>query len=192
FAVAIFGESLSWPQLLGFILVLVSSMLLSLDREAAKFKLNSAFFLIIIANIFFAIGAVLVKLTVNVNGFTTVLAYESWGAALGGLVLYAAFAKARHAFHDTLKTAGRSVLSIMFVNEVLFLVAKSLMFYAILLGPLAIVSVLGSAQVFYGILYGTVLTLAIPKLFKEDITPKAMARKVTLSAILVFGIWLLS
>ena len=61
-------------------------------------------------------------------------------------------------------------------------------FYAISLGPIALVSVLGSASVFFAILLGWILTLFWPKVFNEDVSKQGLFKKVALSILAFLGI----
>jgi hypothetical protein len=63
---------------------------------------------------------------------------------------------------------------------------------AFTLAPVAIVSIIGSTQVFFGLLYGTVLTILFPKLFKENISKQTLVRKLILAIIAFTGIFLVS
>jgi hypothetical protein len=76
------------------------------------------------------------------------------------------------------------------LNEGLFVLAKALTFYAYSIGPTALVSIIGSTQVFFGILYGGILSLIAAHVFQEDVTKKGLARKFTFAIILFIGIWL--
>lgn len=129
-----------------------------LKTGGARFRLNKALILVLIADAFWAVAAVLVTLAINANSFTEILSYESWGIGVGGLILYLFFPKKRRAFHKTVQTAGLKIIFIVFVNEVIFVIAKSVTYYAYSLGPTAQVSVLGGTQVLFGVLYGWFLT----------------------------------
>lgn len=184
------GETITLVQFGGFFLVLSSAIALSFQKDKEKFKLNSAFYWVLIADLLFAASSVLFKFAVNANSFTKILSYESWGIALGGLILYIVFPSVRHAFIKTNKEVGKKVMGIMVVNEIVLILAKGIMFLAISLGSVALVSVLGGTQVFYGIVFGLVLTLIAPKIFKEEIGKKHLLKKVILMSLLFLGIWL--
>lgn len=184
-------ESLTLLQFLGFLMIFCAALMLSVDKVEKKIRLTRAFYYIIIANILFAIGAIVIKFTVDLNGLVPILVYESWGLAIGGAVLAVAFVSIRRAFIKSFRSVGSSTLAIMFLNESLFVISKSITFYAISLGPVALVSVLSGTQVFYGILYGLVLTLMYPRIFHEDIARQDLWRKILLSGMLFLGIGLI-
>lgn len=183
-------EKISPLQLGGFFLVLFSAVALSYQKSKKKFKLDPSFYWILIADVFFAASAVIFKFAVEANSFSKILSYESWGIGIGGLALFLLFPSVRNAFIKTNKEVGRKVMSIMLLNEVILIAAKGVMFLAISLGSVALVSVLGGTQVFYGIIFGYILTLIAPKIFKENIERKGLAIKVLWMSVLFLGIWL--
>jgi len=104
--------------------------------------------------------------------------------------LYSIFPVIRSAFHESLRTVRKTGLSIIFFNEGLFVLAKALTYYAYSIGPTAIVSIIGSTEVFFGIFYGGILSLIADHIFQENATVKGVARKFILAMILFIGIWL--
>jgi len=185
-------ERLSGVQLLGFVLVFGAVVALSIERSDEKFRINSALWLILLANILFALANIAIKFTIDLNGFAPILIYESWGLAIGGLVLVVGFPAIRRAFWASFRGVGPKVLSIMFLNEGIFIVSKAITFFAILLGPVALVSLLSSTQVFYGIMYGIALTLIAPRIFHEQTAFSHVWKKILFTLILFGGIYLLT
>lgn len=185
------GETITPIQLGGFAVVLVSVIGLSVKKEKQKFKFDKVFYLVVLSDVFFALASVLIKFAITANSFTKILVFESWGLALGGLILFVGFPSVRHAFEKTTKTVGGKVLAIMLANEFIFIISKVLTFLAISLGPVGLVSVLSGTQVFYGVIYGLILTLIFPKLFDEDKSIKVLSKKILLMVILFAGILLM-
>ena len=185
-------ESLTTVQGFGFLIILAATTYALKKTGGARFRLNKALILVLIADAFWAVAAVLVTLAINANSFTEILSYESWGIGVGGLILYLFFPKKRRAFHKTVQTAGLKIIFIVFANEVVFVIAKSVTYYAYSLGPTAQVSVLGGTQVLFGVLYGWFLTKKFPKIFKEDIRRSTLIKKFILAIFTVFGILLIT
>lgn len=185
-------ETITIKQLVGFALILSSAIALSLEKRREKFTLSSSLYLILLSNLLLATAAILIKFTINANSFSKIFSYESWGIALGGLLLYSLFPIVRKAFIESFISVGQKVLSIMFFNELIFVTSKATQFLAIALGPVALVSVLGSTQTFYGIIYGAMLTLLVPRIFKEDISKNGLLQKIAASVVLLFGMYLIS
>lgn len=187
-------EVITFRQLLGFAFILFSVIGVSYKKTKKKnfrlFSLSSPLVLILIVDSIWAISAILIKFAINANTFPKVLSYESWGVGIGGVILYLTFPTIRNAFHKSFRTVRKLALGVMFINEGVFVFSRGLVYYAYSLGPAALVSVIGGVQVFYGIILGLLLTLTLPKLFKEDVSIKSLKRKVLFAIILFLGIYL--
>lgn len=188
----ILGESLSSKQFIGFLLLLVSSILISIKKEKAAYKFSRGLVYMIIADILWAIPYVLIKFASNSISFQSLVVYESIGVVLGGIFLYLFIGKIRSAFLSTIKSIKRPVLGLVFFNECLFLLGKILTYLAVVLGPAALVSILGSTQIFYGIFFGLIMTLILPKVFEEDLSKSALLKKTFFGIMAFAGIILVS
>ena len=186
-------EIITLKQFIGFSLLLLASIGVSFEKDSTKMKLSSVFYLILACDILWALSAVLMKFAVNATQFVDILSYESWGIALGALALYLFVPSVKVAFIKTQKNLKKSTLRILLGNEGLYILAKSLTFYAYAIGPVALVSVVGgSVQVFFGIVLGSILTFIYPKIFQEDIRKESLVKKSIFAIILCIGTWLVS
>lgn len=187
-------ETINIRQIFGFGLILSSVLGVASNgkQRNGRFHLSKAFYLILIYDIFLAISAVLMKFAINKNSFADVLAYQSWGVGLGGVALYIFSSKIRIAFKNTIKTVRKIALGIMFFNEFVFVIGRSLTYFAFSLGSTALVSVLEGTQVFYGVFYGMLATIFIPRVLKENISKTTTTKKILFSIILFLGIWLIN
>ncbi len=189
----ILGETINSKQLIGFIIILISGILATLKKTKGKFfSLSPAFFYVLVFNFMWALAGVLIKFAINANSFSKILPYESWGIGIGGLALFIFFPGIRNAFLDSIKTLKRRTLNILFINEIIFVMAKAVSFLAISLGPVGLVSVIGGTQVFFGLIYGFILTSLFPKSFDEDIDRQTLIKKGALAFLAVIGIILLN
>ncbi len=189
-AVLFLKENISFSQLLGFVLIFGAAIWVSVEKGNQKFKLSRTFWLILIVDLMWAVAAILIKFALDANSFAKILSFESWGLGIGGTILYFGFSSIRDAFHESIRTVRRRALGIMFANEGIFVIAKSINYFAYSIGPAALVSVVGSTSVFFGILYGLVLTLFVPKLIKENILTEEMSKKLFAAIMLISGLWL--
>lgn len=183
-------ESITSNQLLGFILILISTIGVSLEKRKGNFKLSSTFILILLADLFWALALVLFKFVTETNSFAKIVSFESWGIGLGGVILYYFFPSVREAFLKTNKKLKKRVLGIIFINESFYLLGRLLTYFAVTLGPVALISVVGGTQVFFAILYGFLLTTIAPKIFQEDISREGLFKKIILGGLVLFGLWL--
>ncbi|MEO1645064.1 MAG: hypothetical protein AAFR67_07740, partial [Chloroflexota bacterium] len=74
--------------------------------------------------------------------------------------------------------------------ESIFILRQIFLLQALTLGPVAIVSVIGSLNVFFAVILGWVLTLWRPSVFKEDIRRQTLTRKFIWAAVAFVGILL--
>lgn len=185
-------ESITQKQLLGFILILIAAIGISIKKTNKRFKFSEGFVDVVMTDLLWGASYVLFKFVSDTNSFSKLISYESWGIALGGVILFTFFSDIREAFLQSLKKVKKSALNIIFLNEGIFILAKLLGYYAISLGPVALVTVIGSTQVFIGIFYGLLFTLFAPKLYKEDISKNILIKKSTFGLIAFTGIYLIS
>ena len=185
-------EYLTINQMMGFCLVLISSILVVVDKVDKKVKVSKALFYLLIYDFIWALCGILMKYALNVNSFSKLLSYESIGVGIGGLILYLTVPSIRNAFNKNFPKTKNKALGIIFLNECVFIIAKSLSYFAFSLGPVALVSVLENTQVFYGVLIGSILTIFWPKIFNERMSKEALIKKIVLGIILVIGIILLT
>lgn len=190
-SVTILQEKVSNAQLAGFLFIFSGAIGVSLTRKDLNINFSKALFFILIADLLWASANVLFKFTLLSATFLETVPFESFGIAIGGLLIYLLSPSTRCAFSKMHKSVSKSGLIFIVLNEIIFLSAKFLGFYAISLGPVSLVSIVGSTQIFFGVLYGWILTL-IRKEFHEDISLSGIARKLCMSLIIFIGIWFMN
>ncbi|WKZ25805.1 MAG: EamA family transporter [bacterium] len=184
-------EVITIKKLLGFALILIPSLLASSDGNKLKLSIDKNTILLMASTFLTAVSAVIFKFVVDAGSFSKVVAYESWGWAIGGLILFTVFPSVRKAFFTTTKSLKKIALAIVFGNEILFLGSKLLLFLAISLGSVYLVNVITGTQVLFGALFGVVLTLLVPKIFHEDISKNSIKNKLILGVITLVGLGLI-
>lgn len=184
-------EHITLKQVSGFLFVFMACLAVSLEKIRNFVRISSSFFLILLVDLFWSIAAVLMKFATETNSFSKILSYESFGVGIGGILLYFLFSSVRHSFYSNIRIVRKLVLGILFINEGTFVLAEGLKFFAYSLGPAALVSIVGSIQVFWGILFGFVLTLFAPRIFKEEFNRKLIVKKIGWAFILIIGIALI-
>ena len=189
------GEVITLAQLAGFMLILVAAISISLARseQSGALRLSPAFWLISAGNTLLAVSLVLAKYIIDRHHFMDIAGYESWGLALGALIIYLFVPSFRQVFNHSVRVIPRSGLAFIFLSESIFTVAKLMNFAAFELGgPVALVSVLASTQIFIGLLFGWALTLISPATFKEDIARVGLAKKAVFAMVMFIGVQLVS
>lgn len=191
FSAILLKESITPTQILGFFLILAATAWVSYEGKG-KARFNKAITYVMLANILWALAAVLAKFSINTNSLGQIISYESWGLGLGSLLIFIIFKSVRSAFIESIMTIRKKIIGVMFLNEIIFVISKSLTFAAYSLGPITLVSAISSTQVFFGTLYGAILTLIFPKIFHENLEKKTILKKIIAGVIVVSAIYLIS
>jgi uncharacterized membrane protein len=182
------GETIGGWQLVGFFLILISAIAISIQPGAGSLRISLAAYLMLIVSLTVASRSIMVRTMTGSPDLGTLLVYLGWGQGIGALILYL-FGKAyRRALHQAMEKIRPATLGILAINETLFLIAAALGNQALTLGPAALVNVLGGTASFYGILFGAVLTLIAPSIFKESIARRELLRKSALALLLFAGL----
>lgn len=192
-AFLLLGESILPIQIVGFILLLIAALGASLKFGKKQKMLAPVLWLILGYDMLWASGNMLFRMVSPGAGFTSLLAYAGWGMGIGGLSLFFFSSSIRKAFLENFHSSGKDVTLIILTNETIFVIARLITFYAITLASaVALVSVISSVQVFFGIFYGFVLTSLAPRIFKENISQAALVKKIFWAIVAIFGVYLLA
>jgi drug/metabolite transporter (DMT)-like permease len=181
-------ETITAIQFVGFVLILGAAVILSAKRGMGGIQFSKVLWMLLFVNFVWSLSVVLFKFVANEGHFERFLPYESWGFALGGLLIFLFVRSVRDAFNESLRTIPKQALGIIAVNETIFLSAKLLTLAAVALGPTALVSVLGGTQVFFGIVAGWILTVLVPSIYREEIARHDLIRKGFVALVLFAGI----
>ncbi len=181
-------ETISINQYIGFTIVLIANTVLALPKKSGRWQMPRGFWLILLYDFMFALVAILLKFSTSKSSFTQILSYESFGMGIGGLLIFCFIPKIRMAFLLSRKKILKNALSAVVLNEILFIIAKSLGYYAYILGSVTLVSTLLNTQVFIGLLFGWILSMSFPKVFNEDISFKALIQKSWTAFLLFIGL----
>lgn len=186
------GEQITTSQFIGFVIILASVIIASWKKGEMLHQKNikslTALGLITLHNVLLAIAAILMKYSIEKNSFWHIFNYQSWGVFLGGFLIAILSPSIRDAFFKMIKHFRLKVLIIVFVNECFFILARAFTYLAFSLGVVALVSVLEGTQVFFGIIFGVILSMLFPKIFKESTQSLTLAKKIVTSSLLLLGI----
>lgn len=190
-SVVFLGEKISNLQTFGFILIFTSVIFTLLKKEHFHLRISNILLYILLTDFLWACANVIFKFVTITASFSQLIGYESLGIALGGLLVYIFLPSVRKAFKISTKKHDIITISFIILNEIIFIAAKILTFYAISIGPVTLVSIVGGTQVFFVIFYGFVLAIFAHKIFKEDMSLYILVKKIILAIIGFLGIWLM-
>ena len=188
------GERLLGGQLFGFVFILIGGYLLSAEKLGQQiFKMRRALWWALLSSLLFAIPLVLFKFVSLDQGFWDSLAYEFIGAGIGGviLILFVIFSK-RAGFKQEVIEKGLKSWSLIGVNEIIYVFARMLNFYAIALASVSLVTVLGGFQPFFLLGFGLILSRWFPGIVKEDTQKSTVVLKLVAVVLIFVGVWFIN
>ena len=153
----ILHETIRFNQIIGFLIILIAVVGVSIKFKKNTFKLSPGLINVLIANLLAVIGTIMIKAAINANSFASILSYESWDIALGGLLLVIFIPRIQKSFIKSLRELKKSTIAIVLLSGLIFVTGKIIVYYAYSRGPIALVSIIISTQVFYGIIFGLIL-----------------------------------
>lgn len=183
-------ETLTHRQLLGFLLILSGSFIVSMHKtDAGIFKIRKAFWWVLLASILWALPAVMFKFVVVKQTFWDALALEFFGVAIGATILFFLY-KTR--VLAQIRDIGAGTWSILNINELIYIAGRVSNFYAITLGLVSLVAVLGGTIPLFVFLFGLMLSLWFPGIIKEDITRASIVTKISSIILVSCGLWFIT
>lgn len=187
------GERLTLFQFIGFWFVITGAYLVSLNKFGKGiFNLRKSFGWIILASVLWAIPTVIFKFVSVEQGFWDTMAYEFLGATVGAFILFL-IPSFRRGFFEEVKTVKNFVWSILVSNEILYLFARLIGFYAIAIAPaVSLASALGGFMPFFSLVYGIILSVWFPYIVKEDIKKSTLLFKLIAIALIFVGVWFIN
>lgn len=191
FAFVFLGQSLSGADVLAFIVVLVGTLLVSVEKIEGTFTITEGTKWIIGAIIIWGAMFTGVDWALTKISFWNYLTLEVLGMSIAGTSLLV-LPQIRHDLVASVKTATFSKYFWFGLIKIFDFSGQMLIKTAFVLGTSAgLVTVVMQVQSIYGIIIGTCLTLWLPHIIKEDISRQNIIKKVLGTIIMLAGICLL-
>ena len=179
-------ERLTRDQLIGFVLIIGGGLSLAVERPSQElFRIRRSFWYVLLSIMLWEPVAVLFKMVAIGGNFWDALVYEMIGAGLGSVALRY---YARINMWSGLRALSIGTWGIVGTNEVLYLAARGLLFYATLIGPTALVSVVGGIQPLFALITGVVMSIWFPEIIREDIKRGTLLLKLSAIAVILVGL----
>jgi transporter family protein len=185
-------ETITASQLLGFVLLLSAALALSANRETGRIRPSTSLWLVMMANLSNAAAQIVFKHVAESYPFEQIISFETYGFAVGGMVVYLLVPPIRRAFNNNIRQISRRAMGLLGFAEGIFIISKVCIYLAITLGPVALVSVLGSTGVLYGVVLGWILTVIAPSIYRERFTRDDLIWKASFSLVLIAGVWFIN
>ena len=192
----VLGETLSVRQMVGSLIVIVGTVVFSLEVQSWKnITIKGRGLLLILgASLPLAISGVVFKWAAVDLGYWTTQFWEYVGIAIFGLFLFAVVPMYRKSFESVFRSKFQTVhiLSFILLAEVLMVSSDLILNFAFLLAPVALVYVVNSFHPAFVFLYAFIATLCAPHVV-HGITwsKKHLIQRGLTVAIMIAGVALL-
>lgn len=193
FGYFIFGEILTSHQIIASLLIIMGAFILSIElREQQKSRFKKRVVLLMLASsLCYALYFVLFKVAAIEENFWASMFWEEVGMIAAGLVLFIFVRNYRQDFFRLVKGYTAKFFSVFALNEVVYVTGSFFFNFSLLLAPVALVMLVNSYQPAFVFLIGTLLTLFLPRIAKEEIRGRYLVQKIIGIVIITIGSMLL-
>lgn len=185
----ILGETLTTGQMLAGLIIILGGVLLTLEYSSERklhVKLGPLLFMLA-SSFCFALYDALFKYGALNTSFWTSVFWQHVGIGILGVVLFLGVGKYRRAFIDNIRTNGKNVFGLNFLNETLYVVGVGFYSYALLLAPIAIVATASVYQPVIVFAIGLFFTIFLPHILSETISVRHFFQKISAILIILIG-----
>jgi uncharacterized membrane protein len=167
---------------LGVVLLVAGAVLLSYKK--GEFRFSKAFIFIQLSGLAAAFQTVLLKGMLNHYDYWSVYAYSRASAIFAAIPLSIMLIPA---YKETMRRIGCRVLWVQLLNEVGNIGAVVASYAAMSLGPVTLVSALGSLSPLFVLMLAVVISIFLPKILNEEIKGTSVLLKFIAMAIMFVG-----
>lgn len=183
----ILNESLPSSNFIGFIFLLSAGLVVSYKKIGTRLKISRAFYLMFISAIFIAVAYVSAKHIFNVTTFWSAVLWLRLTSFVALVVLFAP--SVRKEFIETFTGMKNSIKGLLGLKMTVDFIAFIISDFAILLGPVSLVSALSaSSSPLLVFVLALLTTLYFPKILKEDISRKNILIKLLAILLIIIDI----
>ncbi len=185
------NETLTIIQLLGTGVIILGSLLISLDIKSilgTKFK-SRMFFLMLIATSLMAINAFLFKYVAITASFISTVFWLHVGYLLATFLIFVTIKSYRRQFFKLIDINPNGIIAVNLFSEAITITGNLSLHYATLLVPLALAEVVAEgSQPFFILAISVAISMLYPTLGKERLYYKEMLLKLASIILMLIGI----
>ncbi len=186
----IFGEILHTQQLVWFLIIFLSSIIISLDiTHKIQFK-HKIFLLMFLSCVLSSCNYIIFK-RVDIHSTFWVTAFWEyiWFWIIGiALLCIPWYAKS---FLRLFKNNKFKIIGLNFINEIINILGVIIMSYVSVITFVWLAQLMSGFQPVFVFVYGILLTLFFPKLIKEEYSKTIIIQKTICIALMIFWLFLL-
>jgi len=189
-AFILIGEQLRPIQYLGFMIIVLTSVMLSLDKSDVKTKLNIGFWFVILSATLFAFGSVTEK---------AALEYIAWYGLIfwylvTSVVFSSVFLIGRKSRTDIIESAGifRRNIRYFALNQIIFTGGLFAGIYALATIPVTVFGAINATRPMFVLLFGWMLTqFGFASKVREETDRRTVVRKLLGFVVITIGVVLI-
>jgi drug/metabolite transporter (DMT)-like permease len=187
-------ETLYITQILGGIIIIISSIFISLNiSDIKKMKMKwDVFGLMALSSLLYALNFIFFKHFALETDFWVTSFWEYVGFGLFGIFLLLFVKNYRQGFFNVLKQNRLKVVGINGLNEIINIIAKISFNFATILTPVTMVWIINGLQPLFVFVFGILLTVLFPKISKEDISRKTLIQRIIAIGVITVGVYLIN
>ena len=190
FSTFFLSEPLTPLQLMGFGLILISSLILSAEKFSLKiFKLRKSFWLMSLAMLMYAGIGLLFRYVVRENDFWTTVFYQNLGALMASIPLGVYMYKKSNLAKNLLR--HKPVLGFIFLSNIIAAGAILSQSVALTTTSAPRVYIIEGTQPIIMLVMAVISSLWFPGIMKEDLAKETLGRKIFFSLIIFAGLFLI-
>jgi len=164
----VLNESLKAQSYVAFTLLVLGGTLFSI-KPGKGMRLSMAFYLMIIASFLFAAYSIALKYLYSFNDFYTIFIWVQVGSFAAFFQLFV-LKRFRNYLLQAYETSNKRIGTVIVLEQVVAYVSLACFNYAISLGPVVLISALGSMQPLFVLLFATIVSLQFPNVLDESMT----------------------
>jgi drug/metabolite transporter (DMT)-like permease len=188
----VLGERPSLLQVIGALLIIGGSVVLSLRLGQSKIRVKKRLVILMLTcALAIALSSLIFKFFAVRDEFWTTTFWNFAGQALFGIILML-IATNRRQFVAMMRANTGAVLSVNGANELINLGGNLGVRYALLFAPLGVIQAISSTTSFFVLFFGVALSLLFPKLGREEIGFTNLAQKIIAIIFIAVGVLLIN
>jgi uncharacterized membrane protein len=164
----VLNESLKANNYIAFMLLVLGGTLFSINPRKGL-RLSVAFYLMIISSFLLAVYNIALKYLYSFNDFYTIFIWVQVGSFLAFLQLFT-LKRFRNYLTQTYKTSNKRIGVVIVGEQAVAYISLACSNYAISLGPVALISAVGSVQPLFVLLFATIVSLQFPQVLDESMS----------------------
>ncbi len=186
------GEQLSILQIIGVLLIIAGSVLVSLRFGQRASRVRTRLIILMLAcALASSLSSLIFKFFAVHYEFWSTAFWNFAGQAIFGMILMLVAANRRQ-FMKMMKANTGAVLSVNGMNELINLGGNLSVRYMLLFVPLGVMQAISSTTPFFVLFFGVILSLFFPSLGREEISFAGLTQKIAATTLVVVGVLLVN